>query len=99
MLCETLVINFLNKEASGSSRKDYLAYADVHSPSALTAQTSQDDQLENLGNFPQLRWCGCGLLVDHYIGLAPGQSSSGAVAILEDVIFRLAITDAVIVIS
>lgn len=39
-----------------------------------------------------------GLLVDHFIGLEPGQASSGAMAeIPEDVIFRLAITDAVIV--
>jgi len=35
-----------------------------------------------------------GLLVDHFIGLAPGQANK---EIAEDVIFRLAITDAVIV--
>jgi Na+/melibiose symporter-like transporter len=38
-----------------------------------------------------------GLLVDHFIGLEPGQAGSAAAEISEDVIFRLAITDAVIV--
>jgi Na+/melibiose symporter-like transporter len=38
-----------------------------------------------------------GLLVDHFIGLEPGQTDSAAAEIPEDVIFRLAITDAVIV--
>jgi Na+/melibiose symporter-like transporter len=38
-----------------------------------------------------------GLLVDHFIGLEPGQAGSAAAEIPEDVIFRLAITDAVIV--
>ncbi len=39
-----------------------------------------------------------GLLVDHFIGLEPGQASSGSpVDVPDDVIFRLAITDAVIV--
>ena len=38
-----------------------------------------------------------GLLVDHFIGLKPGQAGSAAAEIPEDVIFRLAITDAVIV--
>jgi GPH family glycoside/pentoside/hexuronide:cation symporter len=38
-----------------------------------------------------------GLLVDHFIGLEPGQAGSAAAEIPEDVIFRLAITDGVIV--